>query len=551
MHEVGGLSEQARGGERAHAPEQRGELWRTALTAFLQADAQDLLLLFAMIGLCWIRRVATLDPVHCGGDVVEKWEFIRQWFFSNSFRHVEWTHHMTRFGVNGLGYLAQALFGHGLRAYYVVPIGACLVQVAFVFGCAMRLSGRVAAVIASTMLIFTPIMQTAGSQMLPDLFTGTYGIVALYMLLRYADASEHTRNGWLIATAVVCFGGYLAKETMVFFFPGFLLGIWLISRRLPDLALFCLVLIAGFILECLIYRIFTDYPSRFAIIRHSHGGDGIPTTTFFQLFERYDHIDTGWVHAFYFFLAAFCGILGFNKDRRAKALLAVVGGFFFFLTFLVRGVNPLLLWHRFMSRYLDPAAPLVELANGLFLAYALEQFWEQNRELKLVQRLRVAVWPATVGSLCIGLFFGWLEWDRWHEHADSHPFKVGPAIAGLANDTYRRGLPVVVRETPAIDKLYYDRALHTVYGVYMDVSLLERDGKLPSFEEVKQIYRKFTYIVKDPNAYTPAKFVQLLNNGCVVEVRERNDHVSASPMTYLPARCDELLAQGEPDSGLR
>src|SRR5262249_8777132 len=155
--------------------------------------------------------------------------------------------------------------------------------------------------------------------------------------------------------------GYLAKETMVFFFPGFLLGIWLISRRPQDLAIFCLVLISGFILECIVYRILTDYPSRFAIIRHSHGGDRPPPTTFFQLFERYDHIDNGWVRAFYFFLAAFCGILGFNRDRRAKAVLAVVGGFFFFLTFLVRGIHPLTLWHRFVSRYLDPAAPLVEL----------------------------------------------------------------------------------------------------------------------------------------------------------------------------------------------
>jgi hypothetical protein len=547
MQDLGGIS-----GSSVAAPSPGHAAQRASPTSssFLRADVQDLFLLLAMVSLCWVRRVATLQPVNPGGDVVEKWEFVRQWFYGNHFAHGEWSHHMTRWGVNVLAYLDQALFGHGLRAYYIVPIGACLVQVAFVFGCALRLSGRTAAVIAATMLIYAPMMATAGSQLLPDLFTGTYGIIALYLLLCYADAKPPARTRWLIASAVVCFLGYLAKETMVFFFPGFLLAIWLLGRRLPDLAVFGIVLAAGLVLECLAYRLFTDYPSRLAIVRLSHGGDGVPTTTFLELFERYDNLDAGWVRAFYFFIAAFCGVFAFRRDSASRAVLAVVGSFLFFLTFLVRGWNPMLLWHRFQPRYFDPCAPFVELINGLFLAMTLQQV--------LAQLSPGSLRPGVGGQPRLGLglvltlasIFGVLEYSSFRRDYAGHPFKLGPAMAGLANNTYRRNLPLYSRQpaTGGGSKEYYDRDLHTLYGVYMDVNLLVRDGLLPHFDTIKQVYRRYTYLVRDPDVYSPAKFTQLISNGCGVEIRERRDNFSMTPMMNLPGYCDDLLAQQLPDT---
>ncbi len=517
----------------------------------LASSSQDAVAALSLAVLCLAHRIETLEPVNTGGDAARKWEFVRQWFFPHDFAHAEWNHHMTRFGVLVPAYVSQRIFGHGLRAYYAAPLCACMVQVICVYACGKRLMGRLTGGLAALLLIYTSLMATAGSQLLPDLFTGTYGIAMVYLFLRYTDAEGKARWAWLVASALTAFVGYLAKETMVFFYPGMAIAIWLAAREgnrssfrplIASLALFFGVLLIGLLLETLAYRIFTDYHSRAAIVVASHIGNGDEggraDTTFWKLFDRYLHIDKGWVLAFYVFLPCWLGVLGFAKNYRVRAMLAVVASFFFFLTFLVRGIHPLLLWQRYMSRYLDPAAPFVKLVTALFVALVAEQLWAERGSGVVWQKL--ALVPRYGGLLVIGLCTVLTAWSYSElRESGSQTFKTGSELSELANDAYARNLPIVIRR-PRNGGQVYARDVLALYAIYIDPKPLLRGGRLPSFDEAKRVSGSLTYLVQNPRSYDIAKVDRMMEAGCALEVREISAFMTAAPWETLPASCDAL-----------
>ncbi len=522
--------------------------------AWLTGNAHDIAIMVALAALCLTHRIQTLEPVNTGGDAATKWQFVREWFFKHDFAHAEWNHHMTRFGVLVPAYVSQLLLGHGIRAYYAVPLAACVVQVIFVYACGKRLSGRLAGVLAALLLIYTSLMATAGSQLLPDLFTGTYGIAMTYLYLRYADAQGKARTAWLVGSALVAFVGYLAKETMVFFYPGMAIAIWLAARssaaRVPlkaalkPLFVFFGVLLVGLVLETIAYRVFTAYHSRASIVVASHIGHsdegGRADTTFWKLFERYLHIDKGWVLAFYVFLPCWLGLLGFAKNYRVRGLLCVVGSFFFLLTFLVRSLSPMLLWQRFMSRYLDPTAPFVQLVTALFVVLVLQQLWQEQGDGRVGQQLgRLERYGATLLLIASAA----LSVSSYLDLKQEGPRALiqGHELSVITNDAYARNLPIVIRRARAGGPAYA-RDVMAIYSIYLDPKALQRNGRLPSFEEAKRVSGSLTYLVKDPRAYGAAKLNRMLDAGCALEVRETTPTMSVSPWGTLPASCDAELA---------
>ncbi|MEP7051723.1 MAG: glycosyltransferase family 39 protein [Pseudomonadota bacterium] len=526
--------------------------------AWLRLNARDFVIALSLAALCLVRRIETLELVNTGGDAATKWQFVRQWFYPHDFSHAEWNHHMTRFGVLVPAYFAQLLLGHGLWGYYAAPLCACLVQVIFVYACGKRLFGRLAGVLGALLLIYTSMMATAGSQLLPDLFTGTYGIVMTYLYIRYADAQGKARTAWLVGSALVAFIGYLAKETMVFFYPGIAVAIYLAGRHaskgltgiarwkeaLTPLVLFCSVLFLGLVLETLAYRVFTQYHSRAALVVSSHIGNGDENgradTTFWKLFDRYLHIDKGWLVAFYIFLPCWLGLLGFAKNYRVRGVLSVVASFLFSLTFLVRSINPLLLWQRFMSRYLDPMAPFVELITGLFVALVLQQLWQERgtgpiwKQLERVPRYGVVIAVLLCGALA-AFSYSELKTD------DHNAFTTGTQLAEVTSNAYERNLPIVIHRGHGSGQSYA-RDVFAIYAIFIDPKLLVRNGTLPSFDEAKRVAGSMTYLVKDPNAYSAEKVNAMIDAGCAIEVRETTPSMTLSPWAILPANCDAEAA---------
>jgi len=504
----------------------------------LDSHSQDILIVLGLLALFGFvhRRV---EVVEFGGDAVEKWQFVRQWWFHFDWAHADLDHHCGRMGVNGVAWLAQALFGRGWKAYYVAPFFMAMLQLPFVYLIGKRVMNRLAGVLGVLLITYLATVHRSTSQLLPDGFGGTYAIISTYFYLRFAESAQKNPKVLPVGMAIGAFGAYLAKETCVFFFPGMVIALWLVRRNWRDVAAFLGLLFAGLLLETALYASFTKYSSRYAVVRSVHGADGIwQQVKFVELFDRFAHLHDGWKYLLFFSLASGLWLLVLNGHARAAGQALAIIGFsqVFFLTFMVRGFNPVELWESFEPRYIEPFTPFAALITGAFLAHVLATLWNQGAWWKgaaqygPTQQRFVALWA--LGSLLLVASAG-----RALTVVDAKPSGVaqGEELARMTTNTYERGLPV------AEHRRGKTRMLELLYDVYLDDRLLARAGRLPNLPEATSYERGFTYFVKSPTSYGPGKFSQLLTAGCVLEASRVRREYQLSSWDPLPAKCDNLL----------
>lgn len=511
---------------------------RAKAVAWLRINGADAVVMATFAALCVLVRLLTLEGVSTGGDAIIKWHFVRQWFYRNDFSHGYWDHHMARMGVNSVVYIAQLLLGRGPNVYYAAPLSAAVLETLCVYACAKRLDGRWTGVAAALLLTFFPGQISAASQLMPEIFSGAYGILATYLYLRYASAEGRARWHWLAAASLAMFVAYLAKETSVFFLPGFIMAIWMTERRWKEVALFCGILLLGVACETASYRFFTDYPHRLAIIRGTHYIiESKDKATFWQLFDRYnERLDPPWRFAFYTFLVTFIGVLGFVPKAGARAVLWIVGSYYFFLTFLVRSINPIILWQAFWTRYLDPTAPFVAIVMALFLAACLGEGLKRNPDGRWARWAARARELSTPVAVAVSVVLGALTYAIERPDLDQGALKVNTELAAIADDTYERNLPFVAARDP--------RGVWTTYNVFIDDKLLARNGFLPLYDDVKQTRQKRTYLVKDPNAYGDETLNHLMSAHCYTEISTHGGGpITMKPMHKLDGACDAVLAR--------
>jgi hypothetical protein len=513
--------------------------WQAALV-WTEADAGELMIVASLSALFLLVHLLRLEGIANGGDAIQKWHFVRQWFYKNDFSQAKWDHHMARMGANLPAYLVQLLFGRGPRSYYIAPLAAGTAQVVLVYATARRLGGRLAGVFCALLLVYFEPTVSYSSQLLTEVFSGAYTICAAYLYVRYADARESERSRWLVGVSLALFFAYLAKETNLFFFPGFVLALWMARRRLRDVALLCGLLFGGFLMETVVYNFVSPYSHRFAIITGSTGATET-LNSFWQLFDRYVELDEAWKFAFYFFLASSIGLLALTRNPRIHGLLAIVASFYLFLTFLVRGIHPINIWHRFIPRYLDPTAPLVQLLNALFVTRTLREAWRRLRGDHWPHRFSPLARFGPVATLALVVILSWSSYQDTRNSLATHPFRVNAQMADVATDAYLRNLPLVFRRPPS-RTFDYPGSLDVVYSVLLDDKLLARNGVLPKFEEAKRVQGPRTFLVRNPSAYDQdgGKLARMIRSHCFIEVRDRRLFMQLRPMSKLSPECDAV-----------
>jgi len=507
------------------------------VTAWLRENGADLANVVCLGLVAALVYTLDLDSIGIGGDAIRKWHFVRQWFYGNDFAHAHWDHHMARVGMNVIAYVVQRLFGRGPLLYFVPALFAGVVIVVMTYAAGKRLAGRfVGAAAALSLIVFKP-AHTASTQFLPEVFSAMYAIVAAYFFLRYVDAEGKRRLAWLVATAVALFAGYLGKETTVFFVPGFVLGVFLMGNetRRRDVAVLLGVFAAGVALESAAYSIFTDYPHRFAVVQTEHIlVEKLDRVEFRDLFNRYAKAEPQWKLVFYAYVPATLAVLVFAKQRAVTAIVLIGAVYYFFLTFLVRTINPLTIWQSFQSRYLDCASPFVFITIAVFvrvIAGELAQTISFGR-LKLFERLRLlrhAVVPA------VAALVGFVTYRTIAPRLDEHPFRVLPRAAAVLNDAYRRNLPLIsVRNA---------NGLWAAYSVLLDDKLLAKGNELPSYDEVKRMSGDQIFLVRDGSSYSSDKLRRLQKRHCAVLVTGKAGYTYVSPEEPLRPECDAELAR--------
>lgn len=523
--------------------------WRADLSRRLRKRWPDLLIVLSLLALfALVHRF--VEAVEIGGDAIAKWQFVRQWSYSNDFAHSTWDQHHARMGVNGFTWLVQKIFGRSWRAYYVGPLFMAAAQLPLAYALGRRLGGRGVGILAALFITFLAAVHRSASQLLPDGFAGTYALLAAYLFARFAEAQqEGERRRWLLGVTAVAFAGYLTKETFFFFYPGFVVALWLVRHRVRDVVTFCGGLLLGLGLETLAYRTFTDYGSRLAIVRGTHGkdaGDAEPLVIGWEGLTRpITRLEWDW-HAL-LGLALLGGVLlVITRARRSVPLGRLV--VLLALSHVVLLTLSAQAFQNPLPRYMDPVVPFAALCAAAGIGVAATALFS----LKPLARLRdsgpmarfgpaagavaTALWTLAALSV-IALFV--------HRHQRmSSPFDgwtQGAMIAEVSARTYDRNLPIAAPNAG-------QKTLMTLYDVYIHDQLLARDGRLPDYRDVKKRHKNLAFIVKDPRAYPRNTFERLLDAGCVLQLRRGSrgpstrGFVDTKFTQGLPPRCDALLA---------
>ncbi|HXK16738.1 MAG TPA: glycosyltransferase family 39 protein, partial [Polyangiaceae bacterium] len=415
----------------------------TRLRQWLLANWPDLLIVSTLVALfCFVHR--RLEAVEIGGDAIIKWQFVRQWSYANDLAHGKWDHHKARMGVNAITWIVQKLFGHGWRAYYVGPFFMAALQLPFVYLLGKRLSGRWVGVLAAFFVIYLGAVHRSASQLLPDGYVGTYAIVATYLFARFVEAEPGRGLGFLIATSIVGFAGYLAKETFCFFYPAFIVAVWLGRRRVLDVLLTCGIWLAGLGLETLAYRFFTDYSSRLAIIKGTHlagaAEEETPTIGLEGLRGLFGRLDLDWDCLLGVGLLGAIWLLFFNRKSTTQGRAIALLGLSHVAALSVTSQ----IWQNPRPRYMDPATPFAALCAAVVFGVLLLPLYEQLERWPLVAKFGPAARPALASSWLV-LIVGVAAVVTYRRQLEDPPFDgiaQGAKIAGLINAAYDRNLPI-------------------------------------------------------------------------------------------------------------
>lgn len=352
----------------------------------MKLGKKDAVIILSLIFLALWVRLSTLMMVHTGVDERDYWFAAKA--ISQHLPYPELSHRTVRWAVILPVAFAQMLFGPHPNVYYVMPLLAALSQAVLVYLLGRALNGRLAGSLSSIALTFFPYQIRAASQVRPEVFSMTYILLAALALVLYVrEADGRSRFSFVTLTALATFLAYEAKITNLFFMPGIALAILLYSKGkgLKDVFVYGSVLAGLYFAETAAYAVFTPYKlGHLAVIASHHLSSefAAPLGGFLDLFKRYapENLELYWSIPFLAFAAlAFLSLTPRKSDApsRAKdpgmrAVILAALSFFFFVTFAVTSVDPLLPAEDFINRYFCAVLPLVlaVLASGASNALA-------------------------------------------------------------------------------------------------------------------------------------------------------------------------------------
>jgi hypothetical protein len=159
------------------------------------------------------------------GDIELKWWPIKAWA-NFDFPDFPPNHHNMRWGITFPAVLFVRLFGEGAFVYLMVTHVVYALTTAFLYALTRMLTTPLVAALMLGLWLINPVAHDLPSNLMPEVYSMIYPAVAL-LLVRNAYATE---SRWSFAWAVVMmFFAYGAKETNIFFMPGW--GLYELIRR--------------------------------------------------------------------------------------------------------------------------------------------------------------------------------------------------------------------------------------------------------------------------------------------------------------------------------
>jgi Dolichyl-phosphate-mannose-protein mannosyltransferase len=516
------------------------------LAAFTRRHWDDIAFVVVLVALNAFARWVRLEPIENGGDPLDAWYFVRQLAHENHPKTAWLDHHAARFGMHWITWIVQHLFGTHPRYYYLPQLFASCSCVALTYLLGRQLHGKLTGVLAALWLMEFPLFNSASSQLRRGIFEAMYALAALNCLVRYLDQTdERGQRRWLAACAVATFFAYLVELPSLYITPGVALVVWLARRNLRHIVLYGGILAALFAVETTLYFTLTHYSSRIAVVSAAHlsqklrgsEGEGVP---FSYLLERFTKAKDGTKLVFYpFFFAA--PLLVWRGGPKARAVALGAGSFLFFITFLVRGIDPIRVFELNGDRYLLLGVPLAIVANTVCFVWLIEALGLVRRLDGLLATGRDRPWAASVLlGVALAAVTAELAREAWDERRVPHALAGVERAYLLLNDTFERGLPIIadVSKKDGPPAGWQSRGLHWTEKGFIRDELLLDGRRLPDFgysTSIAMLDRTHRYV---PKNLTPERARELETDGCAVKLRSRGPFMEFSPnLDRLPARC--------------
>ncbi|HEU5076524.1 MAG TPA: hypothetical protein VFU02_20175, partial [Polyangiaceae bacterium] len=264
-----------------------------------------------------------------------------------------------------------------------------------------------------------------------------------------------------------------------------------------------------------------------------------------KLLERYQLAWESIKFPLFLFLGTAVALAVFARQTAAKAVALIVFIQLFLTTFAIRQFSPIKLWLSNEPRYLIVLCPLLLATNSAFfvgiarrgvkaLAQRVRRRWAlPPAAFRWARATVIALAPVCAVLSCA------LIANHYYRANEARAFRKGFPVRDVEeaqyyfSNAYARGLPIV--EKRSRDK----KALRLIYSVYLQDHLIQRDGRLPNFEEaVAPLGGSYDWLSKAPDTYAADAEAKLKRDrGCAYVTHLRGRYVKRSPDKKLAPSC--------------
>jgi hypothetical protein len=444
-------------------------------------SGEDRRVILALVLFALFFRLATIMMINTGVDERDYWQSARA--LSHGLPYPELSHRTTRYGVILPVAAAQLVLGVHPNVYYVLPVLNCMLQAALAYLLGLRLRGRLTGLLFSLALILFPYMIRAGSQVRPEIFSITYMLLALMYFCEYMNARNDSFRP-LLWSAMWIFVSYETKIDNLFLVPGLLFAMLLYKRRVRHAVSFAGILFGLFVIETVLYAVFTTYRfGELEIIMQKHFSAGSFTVPrLIDLLQRYapENLQPYWSVPFAIFGIGSIAYLSKGRDLRIKSLILGALSFFFFITIAVKSLHPIIPAEDFINRYFSVVLVPVFLTLAFMAEGAARRVLKTGRALAFINSPRVFIALVIAGFLGTTFVFSMPFFpERLRQYAHSpfdlarHPFALNERYWQLVNEAYTGGIPIV-----GSHGLAGISAIMTSAGYYLSIDLF-KEGRPP------------------------------------------------------------------------
>ncbi len=309
-------------------------------------------------------RILTAEYVDIGGDNATRWMQVHR--LVEGLGYTGWTHQTVRWSIAMPLWAVMKFFGTNPTFYYVLPILSASLGVVFVFLIGEEIHGRRMGIAAAVLTMLFPQLAQSGSQLWPSVFIFAFVAASIWLILLWL---RRRSPALLVLAGTAFFLAWGARETAAYFFPGLLLLIWLPSRDLKGVVIFCLS--AGLLFCCEWFYFWQDTGSllgRMGVTKTALDHRGLSTLTLREyLLNILDYHKLRGLLAVLVLSLAACVAELRSPDQRRRALAIISLLFNFFSTYMLSSVSSPQFVHPIGARYWCAGAPFGLISLLLWL----------------------------------------------------------------------------------------------------------------------------------------------------------------------------------------